>query len=270
MSAQRWADLKARSLSAVVMIAVGAVAIWAGGGLFTALVMALTGAMLWELNAINGPGRAGLGLMLAASGAAALLICLMAGPGLAVALLFLPALGLGVLARRDRGLTVAWAAAAMIAGYGLVLLRHGLGDGAGGIPAILWLVLVVVVSDLMGYFAGRMLGGAKFWPAISPKKTWSGTVAGWIGAALVGLGFVLAGQAGWGLVALSPLVGFAGQMGDICESWLKRRAGVKDSSALIPGHGGVLDRFDAMTGAVVVLMLLGLLVDLPLPIAAAG
>ena len=123
---------------------------------------------------------------------------------------------------------------------------------------ILWLVAVVVASDVLGYFAGRMLGGPKFWPAISPKKTWSGTVAGWIGAALVGLVVVLTTGAGWALVPLSALVAFAGQMGDIAESWVKRRAGVKDASALIPGHGGVLDRFDALIGAVVLVMALGL------------
>jgi phosphatidate cytidylyltransferase len=115
-----------------------------------------------------------------------------------------------------------------------------------------------------GYFAGRSLGGPKFWPAVSPKKTWSGTVAGWIGAAMVGLGFVLAGHGGWALVLLSPVVAFAGQMGDVVESWLKRRAGVKDSSHLIPGHGGLLDRFDALIGATVVVMLIGLVFPLPI------
>ena len=148
----------------------------------------------------------------------------------------------------------------MWAGYGLVTLR----DAAGSI-VIVWLVGVVITSDVLGYFAGRLLGGAKFWPAISPKKTWSGTVAGWIGAALVGLGFVLLAGAGWGLVILSPIVAFAGQMGDIAESWIKRRTGVKDSSALIPGHGGVLDRFDALIFAVVAVMLLGLFGPLPIP-----
>jgi phosphatidate cytidylyltransferase len=133
-----------------------------------------------------------------------------------------------------------------------------------GVLAFVWLLSVVIVSDVAGYFAGRLLGGPKFWPAISPKKTWSGTVAGWIGAALLALGFVLAGQAGWGLVILSPLVAFAGQMGDIAESWIKRRTGVKDSSNLIPGHGGVMDRFDALTGAMVAVMLLTRFVDLPI------
>jgi phosphatidate cytidylyltransferase len=160
--------------------------------------------------------------------------------------------------RRDQRLAAAYALAIMLAGYGLVELRS-----VGGTQAILWLVAVVVASDVLGYFAGRMLGGPKFWPAISPKKTWSGTVAGWIGAALVGLVVVLGSGAGRLLVPLSALVAFAGQMGDIAESWVKRRAGVKDASNLIPGHGGVLDRFDALIGAVVLVMALRLV----LPVA---
>jgi phosphatidate cytidylyltransferase len=146
----------------------------------------------------------------------------------------------------------------MLAGYGLIDLRE-----TGGTTVILWLVAVVVASDVLGYFAGRMLGGPKFWERVSPKKTWSGTVAGWIGAAVVGLVMVLAAGASWLLVPLSAVVAFAGQMGDIAESWVKRRAGVKDASNLIPGHGGVLDRFDALIGAVVVVLALGLVAPVP-------
>jgi phosphatidate cytidylyltransferase len=149
--------------------------------------------------------------------------------------------------------------AILISGHGLFVLR----DEAGTI-AFLWLLGVVIVSDVMGYFAGRILGGPKFWPAISPKKTWSGTIAGWAGAAVLGLGFVLAGYGSFWLVLLSPLVAFAGQMGDIVESWLKRRVGAKDSSNLIPGHGGVMDRFDALSGAMVLVMLLTRVFDLPI------
>jgi phosphatidate cytidylyltransferase len=116
-------------------------------------------------------------------------------------------------------------------------------------------VLVVVVTDVAGYFAGRMIGGPKFWPAVSPKKTWSGTVAGWIGAARGGRA-LCAGAAGRDLPGFLSLVAFAGQMGDIAESALKRRAGVKDSSHLIPGHGGLLDRFDALIGAALLALML--------------
>ena len=128
----------------------------------------------------------------------------------------------------------------------------------------LWLVAVVVASDTMGYFAGRLIGGPKFWPRISPKKTWSGTVAGWVGAGLVGAGFAAAGTVPWAYALLSPLIALAGQVGDIVESWIKRRAGAKDSSRLIPGHGGVLDRFDALVGAVLALQGLGLLLPGPI------
>jgi phosphatidate cytidylyltransferase len=124
--------------------------------------------------------------------------------------------------------------------------------------------MIVIASDVLGYFAGRIIGGPRFWPAVSPKKTWSGTVAGWAGAALVGLWFVaMAGQGPW-LIAFSALTALAAQMGDIAESAIKRRAGVKDSSSLIPGHGGVLDRLDALIGAAVFVLAWGL-AGLPVP-----
>lgn len=254
----RWSDLRTRVGSGIVMALLGGAAIWGGGLWFTALVVVVTGLMLWELARMSAPARpreaVALGLVAAASLAAVLLTPFILG----LLLLLVPAT-LGVLRpRRDRMLFWTYAMVVMLTGFGLVALREGV-----GVVVILWLLAVVIVSDLAGYFAGRSLGGPKFWPAISPKKTWSGTVAGWIGAALVGLGFVLAGQAGWALVTISPLVGFAGQMGDIAESWIKRRAGVKDSSNLIPGHGGVLDRFDAVAGAVVMVLLLALLRLLP-------
>ena len=97
-----------------------------------------------------------------------------------------------------------------------------------------------------------MLGGPKFWPRLSPKKTWSGTVAGWVGAMLVGLTVWATGHGSASLIWISPLVAFAGQLGDIAESWLKRRAGVKDSSNLIPGHGGVFDRVDGLLPVAIV------------------
>ena len=111
-----------------------------------------------------------------------------------------------------------------------------------------WLALVVIASDIMGYFAGRFIGGPKFWPKVSPKKTWSGTIAGWIGAALVGAVLMLMGQASAEIIGISIALAIAGQFGDVAESALKRQMGVKDSSNILPGHGGMFDRFDAMLG----------------------
>jgi phosphatidate cytidylyltransferase len=252
-------------ISAAVMITVGALEIWLGGPSFAALVILLTAVMLWELARMTAIGSTRTPLIIAALGGISLLICLVTPNEFGAALLLVPALAFALTPRRDRRLSAALAAALMVAGYGLVTLRQ-----EAGTVTIVWLVLVVIASDVMGYFAGRTLGGPKFWVAISPKKTWSGTIAGWFGAALVGLCFMLAGMGGWGLVILSPFVAFAGQMGDIAESWIKRRTGIKDSSSLIPGHGGLLDRFDAMTGALVLLMVLNLAVDLPLPPAVGG
>lgn len=259
----RWSDLRVRIASAAVMVAVGGVEIWLGGAAFAVLVVAITAGMLWELARITAPARPGEALAMAAGGAVALVATMLNDAAVAPALLLAPALAFALSSRRDRRLSALWAGAAMLAGWGLVSIR----EGAGSV-AILWLIALVVASDVMGYFVGRMVGGPKFWPRVSPNKTWSGTVAGWAGAGVVAAGFVaagLAGPAGWLLVPVSVAVAFAGQMGDILESWIKRRAGVKDSSRLIPGHGGLMDRFDALTGAVVAVMLLGLVSNLPLP-----
>jgi phosphatidate cytidylyltransferase len=261
---QRWGDLRNRALSGGVMVAVGAAEIWLGGLSFAVLVILLSAVMVWELARMTAPG----------SGSAALSLALIAGLSqagalgfdhpLAASLLMVPALALALTPRNERQVATLYAIGIMVTGYGLVHLR------AEGTVGIIWLLSVVVVSDIAGYFVGRMVGGPKFWPAISPKKTWSGTVAGWVGAILVSLIFMALGYAPSLVLLLAPVVSLAGQMGDIAESWLKRRAGIKDSSNLIPGHGGFLDRFDALIGAVVLIMLLGLVASLPIPVSIGG
>ncbi|MEY4984083.1 MAG: hypothetical protein RIR62_2349 [Pseudomonadota bacterium] len=255
----RWGDLRTRALSAVVMVAIGAVELWLGGLSFRILVVLLAGLMVWELATMTAPARRNTPKAMGAIAAAALAGAIWLPSDAAPALLLAPALALALTPRKDRRISSGYAVAIMVASFGLVQLRD-----AGGTLAIVWIVTVVVASDVLGYFAGRMIGGPKFWPAISPKKTWSGTLAGWIGAVLVAAGFVLAGQGGWLLLLLSPLVAFAGQMGDIAESWVKRRSGVKDASRLIPGHGGVLDRFDALIGALLAVIVIDLFLALPI------
>lgn len=120
------------------------------------------------------------------------------------------------------------------------------------VPMVMWVVVAVVIStDVAGYFFGKLLGGPKFWPSLSPNKTWSGTASGWVMAALIAVVISRSNPTGEMIVAVLFLVAvaFAAQLSDIAESALKRRAGVKDSSNLLPGHGGALDRFDGMLGA---------------------
>jgi phosphatidate cytidylyltransferase len=158
---------------------------------------------------------------------------------------------------RDGAIALFYGAAILLAGAALIWLRCQ----PQGLVLTLWWLAVVIASDIMGYFAGRLLGGPKFWPRVSPKKTWSGTIAGWIGALIVG--WVFSGTLGSVVILFSPIVALAGQMGDIAESAIKRRAGVKDSSNLIPGHGGVLDRFDAVIFAALIVAGAGVLCPFP-------
>jgi phosphatidate cytidylyltransferase len=156
------------------------------------------------------------------------------------------AVATGAAADRDRrlqaGAGVIYAGAAMLAP---ALLRASPTQGEA---AILWLFAIVWGTDIGAYFGGRRLGGPKLWPSVSPSKTWSGalvgalvsTILGWLIAALMVPGGVSAAP----LLELGLLTSALSQGGDLFESAMKRRAGVKDSSRLIPGHGGLMDRLD--------------------------
>ena len=248
-----FADLRARTLSALVMAALGAAAVWAGGVIFAAMVAALVGVMVWELaRMLDTDAPTARPIMAGITAAVALFVFeyRLAGEAL-LAALAVSALLLAWPIRGNRALAAGYIGLILFAGLGLTLLRHNL----GGIW-VMWLVLVVIASDIAGYFAGRLIGGPKLWPRVSPKKTWSGTVAGWICAAGVGLGFMPVLGVGAEFVLLSILVSMAGQAGDIAESAIKRHAGVKDSSNLIPGHGGPMDRFDALIAAALMVLVL--------------
>jgi phosphatidate cytidylyltransferase len=176
----------------------------------------------------------------------------------ALPLLVAPALvGVSML-RRHAAIFAVFAVVILLAGFGLSVLRD-----QNGALWLIWLVLVVIGTDVLGYFAGRFLGGPKFWPRVSPKKTWSGTVAGWLAAAFIGAIFAAFTEAGPRLVLISVALSMASQAGDIAESALKRRMAVKDSSALLPGHGGLFDRFDGLLGAALLMLLIAPFLDIP-------
>jgi phosphatidate cytidylyltransferase len=254
----RWTDLRARLGSGVGMVVLGILAIRLGGVWFQMLVVFVTAVMIWELARMIRPG-ADVGAMLLAALTASVLSGLLTKEAAWHLLLLLVPAALGAATMpRERLTFFLYCAAIMTAGWGLVTFR----DSHGG-TWLFWLVIVVVATDILGYFAGRIVGGPKFWPAVSPKKTWAGTVAGWIGAGAVGALFLTFTDAGRDLIWISMVLAFASQLGDIAESALKRRMGVKDSSALIPGHGGLFDRFDGLLGAALFMLLTALIVDVP-------
>lgn len=256
--APKWSDLMIRLGSAVLMIVVGFLALSFGGHVFHVIVAVICGLMMWELVRMVAPLNAPLALLLGILSALASFVAIYIPAGFGLPLLLAPAfVGFGQLVKH-RVVYMVFSVMVLLAGFGMMSVRDDL-----GFIWMLWLIVVVVVTDALGYFAGRMIGGPKFWPAVSPKKTWAGTVFGWLGAAIVGGGFSIYTGASYELIGISVAIAMASQMGDIAESAIKRVMGVKDSSSLIPGHGGVLDRFDGMLGASVFLLIVGQIIGFP-------
>ncbi len=240
-----FSDLTTRTVSAIVMLAVAGGAIWLGGNVFKALLVVAAALMAWEISRMH-DGRKALAVSSGVIvGLTAFLTFFPFGfsLGLILGVQILVALLMAETHRTSKVTVFLFILLIIFATTTLGIFRQN-----HGLTLTLWVLLCVIASDIGGYFAGKMLGGPKLWVRISPKKTWSGTIGGWILAALIGALFVsFASQPVW-LIAVSVLVAIAAQAGDLAESAIKRRAGVKDSSHLIPGHGGLLDRFDGVLG----------------------
>lgn len=242
----RFGDLGRRIISGVLFAVVVLLCLWAGG-LWTPLLAAvLLVGMLWELDRMTTNGNIGTELLLPAVfavfaafvayffGLAFAGVILLVGAGACLAL---------------QGRAASWMAGGLIytglAICYLVVLRS---SEANGFHVLLWLVSIVIAADVGAYFVGRAVQGPKLWPSVSPGKTWSGALGGLIGAVTVCLmvGPAVGFNPSLGLAAAGLLLGLASQGGDLLESAVKRHHGVKDSSALIPGHGGLLDRLDGL------------------------
>ena len=251
-------NLAMRVAVAAVLIPLAIAIAYAGGWLWTALVTLAAIGLYVEWLAIVGLSGA---RRVAAPGIAALA---MAGlcfafqrPDAALIVLAGGLVAVAALAPERRNWAAAgflYAAAAEIAS---VLVRL---DPVKGFAALMFVLLIVWVTDSGGYFAGRGIGGPKLWPRVSPKKTWAGAIGGFAASLVVAIGFAMfdLGRAG-PLLLLSGGLSVVSQLGDLFESAVKRRFGVKDSSHIIPGHGGLLDRLDGFVAAVVVAALLGFL-----------
>jgi phosphatidate cytidylyltransferase len=147
-----------------------------------------------------------------------------------------------------------YAGAALIASIAVRL------DQVWGFTALMFVLLIVWVTDIGGYFAGRGIGGPKLWPRVSPKKTWAGAIGGFAASLVIAAGFAALGLGKTApLLLLGAVLSIASQLGDLFESAVKRRFGVKDSSHIIPGHGGLLDRLDGFVAAVVMAAIFGFL-----------
>ena len=264
-------NLQKRTLSAAVLLPVVIAAVVLGHPYFTVLVAVFAGAMAWEFTTVAAheriasqtspipmPSVRGWRLIAALGIVTALLAVVATGfgrlevPVWAIIVLGVFATGVAVLVLSRRkalwfmlGIVyVATPAAALVA------IRA---EPIYGTASLVWIVALVAAADTGGYVAGRSIGGPKLAPRISPNKTWAGLGGAVAGAAVVGLltAFVLNHTNVWMLTLISAVLGLLEQGGDRVESAFKRHFGVKDTSQIIPGHGGVLDRVDGLLAVAV-------------------
>lgn len=253
VEASKFLDLGTRILSAIAMIAISVAAFWLGGYWAVGFIGLGALVMLWEFHKMlrqeSVRDKIDLAIMVLAASLSIVATFMLGWIWGALALI----IGAVALFKRDHknwfwlSSGLLYIGASMTAMLMIFLSpEHGLFD-------VFWVVAIVALTDIGGYFAGRLIGGPKLWPAVSPKKTWAGTVGGWILAVIAG------GLLGWfgpepilRSVIVSFVIAVASQLGDLLESWLKRKKNVKDASDIIPGHGGLMDRLDGVMAAALV------------------
>ena len=262
-------DLKPRIISGLLLAGLALLIVYAGVIPFAVLVMAISMVMCWEWGRVVRTdeldaafavhaGAVAIAIVLTALGFAALgLVVIVIGAILVLLLQF----------SRQGRLSALGVPYVGVPAVSLLWLRS---DEPFGFAAVVFLLLVVSTTDTLAYFGGRSIGGSRLWPRISPNKTWSGLITGVVAASLVGALFA------WAVVDSSPLrlamtalvLALISQAGDLAESALKRGFGIKDASALIPGHGGFLDRMDGVVFAAAAAALFTLFVGVHSPARA--
>jgi phosphatidate cytidylyltransferase len=256
---KKLSDLRLRFISALVLGPLVLLITYLGGLPFAALTLVASGLFLWEWFSITGTPARSVGALTGFVTLFAIAILCVAGhpgPGL-VAMVLGAFIAYAVSGFSKTG---RWAIEGIVysglALFSLLALR----EGSEGLLVAFFLVFVVWATDIFAYFTGRALGGPKLMPRVSPKKTWSGAIGGLVLATLFGTGVALIANAQhlvlWALLAAGLSV--VSQAGDLLESAIKRRFDVKDSSRLIPGHGGIMDRIDGLVAAAIFAVLIGL------------
>jgi phosphatidate cytidylyltransferase len=253
-------EIVLRVASAVVLAALALGATILSPWTFLLLVVVGGGLVAWEWGRLTrGNGFDGTALITAVSAAAVAILVSVGRADLALFVLAASATAVGVTAYQSGQVSwpLAGLAYAALPAASLMWLRS---DPSLGAAAVLYLFAVAWTTDTASYIAGRLIGGPKLAPRISPRKTWSGFIVGALAPALVGIAFAAAldSTSATRLALVSVALALACQMGDLVESWVKRRFGAKDTSQLIPGHGGLLDRIDGLLFAAVLAALIAL------------
>lgn len=229
-------------------IALGAV--YYGFPIFELLIAAMAAAVMWEYVHIYGkagfPPRAVIGMWIVIA-----MVGLSIGNVLLAFIIILSAAALFYLSDKSggrNGISTIHGAVlyAGVPAICLVVVRE-----TGDAGTVFWLLAVVWATDIGAYVSGRLMGGPRLAPSISPNKTWSGAIGGLVAATLAGgiVGVIVGGESSFMNLMLAAGLSCFSQFGDLAESWFKRRHGVKDSGKLVPGHGGVMDRVDGLWAA---------------------
>ncbi len=262
-------ELPRRVISAIVLSAVALAALLVSPWSFLLLVIVCAGLLLWEWgSATRGNGFDGTTLIQTIAVTALVVFVALGKYNLGFVVLGATAAVIAVSGKEHGREWVQTALAGLfyvaLPAVALIWLRS---DPNLGRAAVLFLLLVAWTTDTASFVGGRMIGGPKLAPNISPKKTWSGFFTGALAPLLVGYGFALylGGTSPWILAIIAVVLAVACQLGDLLESAVKRHLGIKDMSQLISGHGGLFDRIDSLLLGAVVAGLIALRDDLAAP-----
>lgn len=256
----KWGDLWLRGVSAAILIPAVILDVYYGGVWFTVFAALLGVLMAQEwTNIAHNQNSAQFALHVAAVICGAILPFEIGIDGTLICILIISAVSIALAYFQNQHspmwayLGVLYVALPTLA---FVLLRT---DPVWGVWAIIWVMVIVWSADTLAYFAGRIIGGPKLAPRISPKKTWAGLGGAIAGSALASAIITLSivPQSFWPLLFLAGVFAIVEQGGDLFESSLKRHYGLKDSGRLIPGHGGVIDRVDGLTVVAICAALVG-------------
>ncbi len=250
LQARLGSDFAPRLASGLAMGAVAAIFTFSGMIPFAVLVVVVTMLLSWEWGRLvhGRQADAVIAVHVIAAGAAAVLAAFVS-VGLGLLALPIGAI-LAMLLSLGRN-SLFSALGVFYAGLPAVALIWLRSDAALGLLAVIFVIVIVITSDTAGFLAGRLLNGPKLWPRVSPNKTWAGLIGALAASSIIGalFWFAVPGASAVRLAATGAVLSFVAQAGDLAESAIKRRFGAKDASALIPGHGGVMDRVDGLVAA---------------------